>query len=99
MKNFRKIVNLFKSKFPEHTVSVRRTHLPDSLQGDCSMKGNQFLIRINNHLQEDQAIDTFLHEWAHVLAWHNPGDDHGSEWGKAYSRVYRLFIKEFVETE
>jgi hypothetical protein len=97
MQNFRRVVNLFKRKFPHCRASVRRVRLPEHLQGDCSCKDGVFLIRIKNSLSEDQAIDTFLHEWAHILSWNIPGDDHGAEWGKSYSKVYRIFLKDFVE--
>jgi hypothetical protein len=46
---------------------------------------------------EHEAIETALHEWAHVIAWDLcSADDHCDEWGKAYSRVYRAFLKEFL---
>lgn len=99
MREFRKVVNLFKRKFPEYNTSVRRVRLADGLYGDCShKKSNQFRIRINNILSEPVAIDTFVHEFAHILAWNKPGDDHGAEWGKAYSRCYRIFLKDYVES-
>lgn len=98
MSNFRKVVKLLKRQFPEYVVKVRRLRLPTTLQGDCSFKEPAFLIRINNVLNEDAAIDVLIHEWAHILSWDYPGDNHGMQWGKAYSRVYRLFLREFVES-
>mgnify|MGYP001354812276 CR=1 FL=1 len=102
MKCYRKIVQIIKKNFPEYKVSVRRTKLPDTLCGDCRLvngkkKRKEFLIRINNRLSEDLAIETFVHEWAHVIAWHAPGDDHGCHWGRAYSKVYRIYLNEYVE--
>lgn len=97
MKEFRKVVNIFKRKFPEYKVSVRRVPLSYGTYGDCLCMGKHFRIRIKNTLSEDMAIDTFVHEFAHVLAWEEPGDRHGAAWGKAYSRCYRIFLKEWIE--
>jgi hypothetical protein len=33
------------------------------------LKIKEFHIRINNHLSEELAIDTLVHEWAHAMAW------------------------------
>jgi len=102
MRCYRKILGILKAKFPEYKVSVRRVKLPDTLCGDCRLvngkrKIKEFHIRINNHLNEELAIDTLVHEWAHILAWDAPGDEHGAAWGRAYSRVYRIYLKEYVE--
>ena len=98
MQNYRKVVGIFKRKFPEYRVNVRRVRMPHGLHGDCSRKsGNHFLIRIKSELPEDVAIDTFLHEFAHILSWHKPGDDHGIDWGVAYSKVYRIFLREYID--
>jgi hypothetical protein len=82
---------------PEHPVKVRRLKLKDALDGYCSFKDDKFLIRINRGLEEHEAIETFLHELAHTHAWDISRDDHSDEWGKAYSRVYRAFLKEFLD--
>lgn len=37
----------------------------------------------------DAVVDVMIHEYAHTLA---PGDDHGEEWGKAYSRAWMAFV-------
>lgn len=98
MRNYRRVVAILKQKFPEYHVSVRRVRLGKYVFGDCNKVGkNKFLIRIKNSLPSTYAIDILLHEWAHVLAWHSPGEDHGMNWGKAYSKVYRVFEDEFLE--
>lgn len=102
MKCYRKILNILKSRFPEYHVNVRRVKLPETLCGDCCLingkkKRKEFLIRINNELSEELAIDTLVHEWAHILSWDAPGDEHGGAWGFAYSKVYRIYLKEYVE--
>lgn len=80
-------------------MSVRRLKLSDRLDGDCQFKKDRFLIRINRLLPEHEAVEVVLHEWAHTLAWDLcQADHHCDEWGKAYSRVYRAFLKEFLDT-
>ena len=99
MVTYRKVVRFLKknceSLFP---VSVRRLKLKDEFDGDCQFKDDHFLIRINRNLPEHEAIETLLHEWAHVIAWDRcTSDEHCDEWGKAYSRIYRAFLKEFLD--
>jgi hypothetical protein len=89
-------VAIFKRHFPEYVISVRRAKMSWSLYGDClHIKKNQFRIRIHHTLNQDAAIYFFIHEFAHVLAWDEEAD-HGMAWGKAYSRCYRLFCKEWL---
>jgi hypothetical protein len=100
MQYYRKLVNILKATYPEYNVSVRRLKLSDTLHGDCTLlhrKTNKFLIRINNALDENLAAETLTHEWAHILAWHSPGDEHNIAWGKAYSIIYRIYLAEYVE--
>lgn len=97
MKDYHQIVRLFKSKFHEYKVQVRRLKLAKDAYGDCTRWRGKFTIKISNELDENHAIDIFLHEWAHILAWDAPGDDHGAAWGKAYSRVYRIYLKDFLK--
>lgn len=95
MKTYNQIVRLLKKLCPvDQSVNVRRVPLPDDLDGDCQLKNGKFLIRINKNLPEHEAIETFLHEYAHAHAWDETKDDHSDEWGKAYSRLYRVFLKE-----
>jgi len=98
MKTYSQIVRLLKQKCPlDHPVSVRRVALSDELDGDCQWKVDRFLIRINRNLPEHEAIETFIHEYAHAHAWDITKDDHSDDWGKAYSRLYRTFLKEFFQ--
>lgn len=98
MKEYRKVVRLLKQKFPlEFPVNVRRLQL-SKLDGDCQLKNNSFLIRIDRDLEEHEAIEVVIHEYAHAIAWDRCHNDlHCDEWGKAYSRVYRCFLKEFFK--
>lgn len=76
---------------------MRRLKLSPDRYGDCTHEGRKkFTIKIQNNLNEEHAIDIFLHEWAHILAWNEPGDDHGAAWGRAYSKVYRIYLKDFL---
>lgn len=99
MKTYRNVIRFLKKTFPAYLkVSVRRLALSEHLDGDCQLKTDKFQIRINRDLQEHEAIETLLHEWAHVIAWDRcPTDEHCDEWGKAYSRIYRAFLKEFLD--
>lgn len=75
-------------------IQVRRVRLCKGIDGDCQLKNEKFIIRINRNLNENQAIDTLLHEIGHCLAWDEDNDEfHGPNWGAAYSVVYREFLK------
>ncbi len=98
MKYYRQVVRFLKENCPaDMPVKVRRVKVPDDRFGDCGKNDDHYLIRICRKVKEDHAIEILLHEWAHTLAWHKcSSEDHCNEWGKAYSRVYRLFLKKFL---
>lgn len=99
MELYRRVVIFLKKKFPQkYPVSVRRTAISNLYDGDCSIKNKTFKIRINKKLPEYAAIDTLLHEYAHCVAWDKCScEEHCNEWGKAYSKLYRAFLKEFID--
>lgn len=98
MRIYRRVVRLLKEKFaPKYPVEVRRVRLPVNLDGDCRFRNDKFHIRINRELPEHEAIETLLHEFAHTHAWDCSYEMHSDEWGKAYSRIYRIFLKEVLE--
>jgi hypothetical protein len=101
VETYRKLVIFLKRACPpEHPVSVRRLKLSERLDGDCQFKEGHFRVRINRNLPEHEAIETLLHEWAHTIAWDKcHSDEHCDEWGKAYSRVYRAFLKGFIDNK
>jgi len=99
VETYRKVVRFVKKEFPvDFPVSIRRLKLSDKLDGDCYFNETNFEIRINNQLPEHEAIETLIHEYAHVLSWKQCVNEyHGDQWGKFYSRIYRKFLKTFVD--
>ena len=98
---YKDVVSYFKKNMPPaYKVSVRRMYgLSSDAVGDIELKEKdgvkKFYIRITRKIGNDLAILSFLHEWAHAISWQE-GDklgrnDHGPEWGVAYSRVWRKF--------
>jgi hypothetical protein len=89
------------------SVVVRTSWLPEDILGQCSRRPHRFVIRLNNSMPQEQAVETLLHEWAHALAWNysldklarDPGvspeildaASHDEAWGCAYSRVWRAY--------
>ena len=101
MERFNKVVKMFKDECPlAYPVSVKRVPLT-GLDGYCEKKGKKFLIAINQDLDENRAIDTLIHEWAHGRAWNHLMDVatkeeferhvHDASWGVAYAEVYRIY--------
>lgn len=90
-------------------VVVRTAWLPDSLLGECVRRRQRFVVRLNDKMGEDQAIEVLCHEWAHALAWNYSLDQlandpdldpaefdrasHDEAWGCAYSRVWRAYLE------
>lgn len=98
MKHYREVIRALKDKCPaDLPVIVRRVKVPTDRFGDCNRLDDYYLIRICRDLKEEQAIDILIHEWAHAISWTKcTSEDHSNEWGKAYSRVYRVFLKEIL---
>lgn len=92
---------------PAQPVIVRTSWLPMDVLGECVRRKSRFVVRLNRTMNESQATETLLHEWAHALAWNysldrmarDPDVDrelfeaasHDAAWGCAYSRVWRAF--------
>ena len=108
MQIYYQITKLLRSEMPPPCpVVIRRVKMNDN-EGFCLKKDQKFHIRINKSLNETKTIDVLLHEWAHALTWKELNLDelsddefrkaiHGPEWGLAYSKVYQLFEKHFIE--
>ncbi len=99
MKNYRKLIAMMKNAYPQYAVSVRRVALSKRLAGDCLKIGKGWLIRINKNYNESEAMDTAIHEFAHVPAWQEWVDtgQHGPIWAWHYHICYRIY--EVVATE
>ena len=82
---------------PPGPVYIRRSEMPRFTCADCSLitqgRKSQYLIRIKKTYDEDHALDVFIHEYAHALSWEKESHEHGIVWGRAYSRVYRIYLK------
>ena len=93
-------------------VVVRTSWLPDTILGQCIRRRHRFVVRLNDQMNEPQAVECLLHEWSHALAWNYsldrlskmPGVDpavfdracHDEAWGCAYSRVWRTYAVDIL---
>jgi hypothetical protein len=92
--DFWNLVRYLKTDLPfPFAIQVKRTRVPRGFDGDCQLKTNKFIIRIEKNLPEVYAMEVLLHEVGHALSWNVEADAHGSQWGKAYSLVYRKFLE------
>jgi hypothetical protein len=89
-------------------VVVRMARLAETILGECCRRQRRFVIRLNDQIGENQAIDVLLHEWGHALAWNHLLDrlakspdtspeefeqaSHDEAWGCAYARVWRAYL-------
>ena len=97
---------------PSRTVTVLTGRQLSKKDGDCCVVRGKFQIRVSRELNESEAVDVLLHEWAHALSWEacvgkaaksrSISDyeferlAHGPKWGLAYSEVYLCFMSEIV---
>ena len=105
---FRRVVAHLRQLCPAaKPVVVRTAWLAPEILGECIRRRHRFVIRLNNQLRQDQAVEVLCHEWAHALAWNfeldrlasEPGispevfdaASHDEAWGCAYSRVWRVY--------
>lgn len=94
---FRKVsVFLKKNAESDFPIKIRRLKLSPKFDGFCEFKKDHFLIKINRNLGTEHMIDVLIHEIAHVMSWGMDEDIHGPNWGLAYSKIYRKFLKDFV---
>ena len=89
-------------------VVVRTSWLSSDILGRCARRKTRFVIALNANMNEHDAVETLIHEWAHALSWNlvldqlstqagiDPQDfqeaSHDEAWGCAYSRVWRVYI-------
>jgi hypothetical protein len=93
-------------------VVVRTSWLSSTLLGYCARRKARFVIGLNAEMNQHDAIETLLHEWAHALSWSLVMDrlsrnfeipeadfariSHDESWGCAYSRVWRVYIQRIL---
>jgi len=106
-RSFAKTLKMLKKKLPPaYPVSIEYINCLEKL-GHFGLtyikeyKGSgrkRFIVQIDTTQCEDMAIETLIHEWAHMISWSVGNnwetwqDDHGPEFGVAFSRVYQLLI-------
>ncbi len=110
---FRRVVSRLRKLCPTgKPVVIRTAWLPKTTLGECIRRPSRFVIRLNNRLDEQGAIETVLHEWGHALAWNYSLDSlakqpdvdrdeferasHDAAWGCAYARVWRTYAVDIL---
>ena len=96
----RRIVRCLRAALPAGEVRVTRSRrLPDGWEAGASFRpGCTPTIALRPDLPRSTAVEHVIHEYAHVLAWRRHGteiEDHGHEWGIAYSDATRALAAEW----
>ena len=52
-------------------VVVLIARLSETFPAECCRRRRRFVIRLNDQMEENQAIDVLLHEWGRPLAWNH----------------------------
>jgi hypothetical protein len=81
--------------FPSHYNTTIRSVPTGKCHGYTEYDKCCFRIKIERRQSFYLRIDTLIHEWAHVLTWFGAEthEDHSSEWGLAYAKIYRTFVE------
>ena len=94
--------NYLKKQLPlEYPVRVHRVRMADD--GDCAFRSTEdgmngeFVIRINRDRSDCYQIDYLIHEYAHAVT--GCTDSHGTVWGKAFSKCYKVFLDWVAEED
>jgi hypothetical protein len=109
---FRGVLARLRVELPPARPVVVRTKIfqeiyPAMTFGECVRRSERYVIRLNAKMDQNMAIETLCHEWAHALAWNYLLDEllwdpdvtreefeaasHDEAWGCAYSRVWRVY--------
>lgn len=99
-KTIRALLRDLRELCPPLLPVVYRSRVLTDCSGYCRLiyddeeKPSHFVIVLDSRLSLLMKKELLLHEWAHVLSWqdqpnHCSLEDHGPEWGLAYSRVYQ----------
>jgi len=96
-KSYRKLLRDLREMVPPLVpVRTRRRKLSDcmaytTLHHNEAGLPTHFSITLDHRLSWEATWVVLVHEWAHCLAWqqdHDTVDDHGPEFGLAYSRIW-----------
>lgn len=99
MSEFDLAVRIFRKEFKNFKFRVRRISTKASY-GTCQKRGDVFFISIHKDLNDELAIHILVHELAHMITWDKcieSEEIHDDRWGKAYSKVYRLYVDKYVK--
>ena len=109
---FRSVLARLRFELPPARPVVVRTKVfqesfPAMTFGECVRRSERYVIRLNAKMDQNMAIETLCHEWAHALAWNYLLDrlgrdpdvtreefeaaSHDEAWGCAFSRVWRVY--------
>lgn len=94
MQNYRSVCIFLRREYKQFKVSIRR--MPMAVDyGICNLVGGRFYISINRKLCEGGAILCLLHEYGHVLSWHEDTapSEHGPAFGRAYHEVWEAYLR------
>lgn len=91
-----RVVHFFKKKFHNIDISILKCRIPNDLEGECSYENGKYIIRINKNLNDSEAVNCLLHELSHIKTILEQKDPHGSAFGMAYSKIYKLYEAEFT---
>lgn len=94
---YSRVVLFFKKVFYNIEFSVLRCKMPKSLEGECAYENGRYFIRIDKNLNDNEAINCLLHELSHIETMLEQADPHGSAFGIAYSKIYKLYEAEFTQ--
>ncbi len=107
LRGWAKIVKRVRTEWPlPYRVQIIRSVVaPDGTMCDAGSvnmwhkrgKTTRARIWVNSRLRRGDAIDTLLHEWAHLMSdIGRPGDDmpHDDKFWLTFGRLYREWLKE-----
>lgn len=82
---------------PRGKVIRVRTRIMATCYGTTNMDARTVRITVSPDQEHDAAIDSLIHEWAHMLDCKDLRDErreeHRQSWGKHYATVYQHYWK------
>ena len=80
---------------PRGKAITVRTRYMLTCYGSCNVAGRVVRITVSNDQEHDYAIESLMHEWAHMLDCKNlqaeRREEHRQTWGKHYAKVYQHY--------